>query len=276
MGARAASFADALVADAYDANTIYSNPAALAYLERSSAILNHSQERLINQMAENIVVPITARNAEALVIGLTLGHVGYLDLGTTSDFKVIQYGYDLAYAREISPTVSLGASINVRYARSSSSNTWGTSSSLGIFYVPSQQVSYGAVVGGLGSGILYNSDRVTTTLSSENLPRTLQVGLEMRFPEGPKPRLVTIALSNEKLFGTDGIRYKGGVELHLLKYLALRGGYFVEPGLQAPRFGVGFHSDRFQADVGGSTSKLTDRAFFFSFSLVFSGQSATQ
>ncbi|MBI1806201.1 MAG: hypothetical protein HYR76_04010 [Ignavibacteria bacterium] len=264
VGARAAGFAEAYVTDAYDANSMYWNPAALVYLQRSSIVMNHSQERIINTMNENIAVPFQIRRGEAVAIGLTVNHVGYIESSPNFDFHVIQYGYDIVYSREVVPTVSVGAGLGVRYAKSTTASLWGVSSSMGVFYSPSQEISYGAVLSGIGSGILYASDRTTTSLSSENLPRSLQAGATLRFPPTFSQTFFTISVANEKVFGQDGIRYKGGMELFLFKVLALRGGYIVEPGLGSARFGFGIRTERFQLDYAISPSKQTDRAYHVS------------
>lgn len=275
-GARAFSFAGAYVADAFDASSMYSNPAAIAYLEKRSLLLNHFQEQVLNSTAESIILPFSLHQTEVLSIGLDVQQAGYFGFAPASDFKMIQYGYDIAYGREIIPYLSLGAAIGVRYATSSSSNVWGASSSFGVFYSPSQQISYGVVMNGVGSGILYSFDGASTLIHSENLPKRLQVGIEMRFPEQPEKTYFTIALGNEKIFGTNGLRYQGGIEICPLRYLAVRGGYLVESDLQAPRFGLGLQTDRFRLDYSISPSKVTGRAFIVSCSFSLSRQSGNQ
>jgi hypothetical protein len=270
VGARAAGLADAFVTDTYDVTAMYWNPASLAFLQKSSVVLNHYQESVIHGMNENISFPLQLRKGETVAFGFVVNHVGYLGANKSLEFRAIQYGYDIAYAKEIIPTFSLGGALNVRYALSSASNILGVTSSVGIFYSPSQEISYGAVLSGLGSGISYVSDRTTTSLSSENLPRSLQAGASMRFPATSNATIFTLSVVNEKVFGQDGIRYKGGVEVYLLKIFALRGGYIFESNLGgSARFGLGVRSDRFQLDYSISPNKSTDLAYQLSLAIVY-------
>jgi hypothetical protein len=262
VGARAAGFADAYVADAHDASIMYWNPAALAYLENTSVLLDHQQEQQIHGMNENLSVPFQLRRGEAVALGFTVNHVGYIG-NLATDFKAIQYGYDIAYAREIIPTLSVGGGIVVRYAKSSGSNVWGVSSTAGVFYSPSQEISYGIALSGIGSEVFYAFDRTTsiTSVGTENMPRRLQAGASLRFPPEFSQTVFILSIANEKIFGESGIRYEGGMELLVWKILALRGGYVVDPGFGSARFGFGIHTAKFEVDCSSSPSKFTDQSF---------------
>lgn len=261
-GARAVSFAEAYVADQTDVNMVYWNPAALAWLERSTLVINHSQQRTINALHENIVMPVRTRKGEAFAIGLTVDHVGYVGSGRYGIFRVMQYGYDFAYATEVVPSLSVGANVSVGYAHTNVSNLWLVSSRLGVFYTPSAEVSYGVAFGGIGSSFVYESDRTVTTLSKENLPRTIQAGITMHFPPDLDKTRLTVSLANEKVFGRDGMTYKGGVEVVMFKFLALRGGYILEPQFGSARFGAGVRVTSFQLDYAISPSWNTTQLYY--------------
>ncbi len=115
-GARALGFADAYVADIHDVNSMYWNPAALVYLENSSIVLNHTLDRVSNIMNENAAAPVWMRRGEVVAAGFSVNHVGMLGKSATGDFKATQYSFDVAYAREILPTFSAGASAYLRTA----------------------------------------------------------------------------------------------------------------------------------------------------------------
>ncbi len=261
-GARAVSLAGAYFADPSDASTVYWNPAALAYVERSTIMISHSQERNINGSNENIVVPFKIRNGESFAIGLTANHTGYIGPTDNAIFQAVQYGYDFAYATEVAPAFSVGANMSVGYAHANVSNLWLVSSRLGIFYTPSAKVSYGVAFSGIGSSFVYESDRTVTTLSKENLPRSIQAGLTMHFPPHLDKTRLTVSLANEKVFGRDGMAYKAGVELVMFKFLALRGGYILEPQLGSARFGAGVRTIRFQLDYAISPDRNTTQLYY--------------
>jgi len=268
IGARASGLAESYVADAHDVNSMYWNPASIAYLENISVIVNHFQEQVINGMNENVTFPLRIQDNENMAFGLTLNHVGYIGRSKGDDFKGVQYGYDMAYGREILPTFSMGIGIDVRYARSTSSHLWGISTSIGAFYLPYPEVSYGMVYSGMGSGILYTFDHGMTTFTSENLPQILGAGVELRFPASVNKRFLTISVVNEKVFGEEGLQYKGGVELILYRFFALRCGYVRNLDEEGARYGAGIRAGRLQVDYSISPSKLTDRSSHISIQVV--------
>ena len=266
-GARAAGFADAFVSDAHDVSSMYWNPGALAYLKQSSVILNYSQEQVIRGMEEDITFPFRVSEGEALTGGISVNNVGYFGTRSETAFRAVQYTATVAYAREILPSFSVGASAALQYGKTDVSKLWSRSSSIGILYVPDDQLSYGASFSGIGSGMLYTSDRSTTTLTTQNLPRILSAGASVRFPGGPDRPVFILSASNQKLFGESGIRYNGGIEIWPFKVLALRGGYLVYPHLSAARFGMGLHLAAIELDSSISPSKLTDQAVHFSLAI---------
>lgn len=268
IGARAASLADALVADPYDANTMYSNPAALVHLTKSSLVLNHNQERYFDGMTENVGLPVRTGFSEAMVFGLSVSHIGYLKKVSTTSIRPFQIGYDFAYAKEIMPTFSVGARIGVHYGQAGNSNLLGASTSLGICYSPSPEITYGAAYNGIGTGIHYNISGGTTAIRSENLPHSLQAGVAMRYPAIPNQNIVTVAISNEKIFGQTGIQYSGGVEIYPIQFLAIRGGYTVKNLEKSGRIGLGVRSGYGNFDISVSPSRSTDRSIFITGSFI--------
>jgi hypothetical protein len=73
------------------------------------------------------------------------------------------------------------------------------------------------------------------------LPRRLRVGVAMRYPSPVSLRrpVLTVAAANEKILQTDGLVYRGGIEVVPVDFLALRLGYAVGNALHAPACGVG-------------------------------------
>ncbi len=269
LNARSASLADAGISDPYDVNIMYLNPGALTNLSSSSIILNHSQEKSINGKTESVAMPIRIGPNDVLAIGLMANHTGYTEENVTPEFKIIQYGYNIAYSRQIVPSVSVGTEIGVRYARSQTSSVWSVRSSLGFFYSPSQEISYGVTYNGIGNGVGYTFDGVSTLLYSTSPPRSLQAGLSMHFPSDFQERVLTCVISNEKVFGQSGIIYKGGIEYFIFRFFALRAGYKVAETNKIGIFGCGIKTEPIKIDFSVSPAKSSAQAMFISLSLKF-------
>ncbi|HUL44378.1 MAG TPA: hypothetical protein VLY03_08480 [Bacteroidota bacterium] len=273
VGARETGIGGASTADAYDVTTMYWNPASIAYLQRQSVVMSHLLDQSINTMNENIAFPLMFGKNEGVGIGVSVNHVGQIGNTTNADFHVIQYGYDIAYSREILPALSAGIGVAVRYASSDSARLWGVSSSYGIYYNPSPEISYGMTLGGIGSGILYISNRVKTDLSSQNLPRVLQAAVTMRYPSAPDQTFLTISVANQKTFGETGILYNGGLEAYIFHNLILRTGYLYQLNtIGVPTYGVGIRIGKFQLDYGIVPSKLDNRSYQFSMGIALWNQ----
>ena len=265
VGARETGIGGASTADAYDVTSMYWNPASLAYLQNKSVVMSHQLDQTINTMNENIAFPLLFGKNENVGIGLSVNHVGQVGNTAASDFHVIQYGYDIGYSREILPSLSAGVGVAVRYASSDSARLWGVSSSYGLFYDPSPEISYGIMLGGVGSGILYISNRVKTDLSSQNLPRVLQAAVTMRYPSAPSQTFLTLSVANQKTFGETGILYNGGLEAYIFHNLILRAGYIYQQNvIGVPTYGAGVRIGKFQLDYGIVPSKLDNRSYQFS------------
>lgn len=269
LNARSASLADAGISDPYDVNIMYLNPGALTNLSSTSIILNHSQEKSINGKTDGVAMPIRLGLNDVMAIGLVVNHTGYTKENLKPEFKIIQYGYNIAYSRQIVPSVSLGTEIGVRYTHSQTSSVWSVRSSLGFFYSPSQEISYGISYNGIGNGVGYTFDGVSTLLYSTSPPRSLQAGLSMHFPSDFQERVLTCVISNEKVFGQSGIIYKGGIEYFLFRFFALRAGYTVAETNKNGTFGCGIKTEPIKIDFSISPSKSSTQAMFISFSLKF-------
>jgi hypothetical protein len=271
IGARAAALSDAYTAETYDVSSMYWNPAALAFLQKSSIVASHFQEPEHNAMNENVAVPLLAES-NALALSATVAHAGYGKRSLpANEFRFVQYGFDIACATEIIPSLSFGASIGMRYGVSGASHLKVAFSSFGVMYSPSPEISYGLAYNGIGSRINYTYDGFSTRLNQENLPRNLQIAARMRFPSSLRQTFLTIMAANEKNFGEPGLRYKGGVELYPVDFLALRTGYQVDPSKSAATYGIGVNLDRVQLDYAISPSRAYEQFQQLSVSITFGG-----
>lgn len=263
VGARALSFAGSVTGDNPDVTVMYVNPAALSFLDNSAIVATHAFARSANVMEENIGLPLFLRHGEVVGIALSVNHVGSLNKSENNNFKVVQYGYDVSYARRIVSKLSLGGTLNVRYAKSSGAKLWGLSSSFGAFYFPTPDVSYGLSITGIGSGIKYIYDGSNTLLNSENIPGSIHAGATMRFPSHvSRERLFTLSLAAEKTLEGSGIRYFGGFELIPVTFLALRVGYLgATDGTEYASYGVGFKIAGWKLDLGATPGKRSGELF---------------
>lgn len=270
IGARATALADAYIAETYDVSCMYWNPAALVFLEKSFIVMNHFQEWEHDAMIESIAIPLL-KSSNALAISASVAHLGYIkDSPQGAEFRFIQYGFDIAYARVIVPQLSLGASISMRYGQTKTSHLEVASSSFGLIYSPSPGLSYGVAYNGAGWRIRYSFDGTSTNLHRENQLRNLQIGATMRFPHSPlNPSVFTLTAASEKNLEEHGLGYKGGLEICPIRFLALRIGYQVEPSRAAAKYGAGLRLEWLQLDYAISPSREYDRFHQLSISIAF-------
>ena len=255
IGARAAALGDAYIAEAYDASTIYWNPAGLPFVYYTQVAASFASEKLPTHdyiTTENVAVPLPHIGNWSFGLGGTLHQIESID--ANSPLKGLSYsqvGFDIGVARLIIPAFAVGGSIRTRYAKNNYSSLWAVSGSIGIFYAPSPGVTYGFIYQGMGSGITYPYYQTTDVFDLErgNLPRTFQAGLSMRYPENPtEQQILTICFTNQKVIGVGGLEYKMGVEAFLLPFLVVRGGYWTGPTSAAAKIGGGIHLGQFQID----------------------------
>ncbi len=263
VGARGIGLAGAITGDNPDVSVMYGNPAALSFLENTAIVLTHTLEKSTDVMDENVAAPIFLKRDEVVGIALSVNHVGHLSTSSNNGFKVIQYGYDVGYAKRLTPDLSLGGALHVRYARSSGSKLWGLSSTFGVFYHPTADISYGAALTGIGSGIKYIFDGSNTLLNSENISNNFLAGAAFRFPtNSTADRLFTISLAARKNFDVQDIYYFGGVEIIPVPAIALRVGYLGAANtVEYASFGIGIRIDKWKLDVGATPSKASNQIY---------------
>ena len=263
--ARAAALADAVIADPADICSMYWNPSSIAFLQDRSVVLNYSLERIRgrdNIMNENVAVSLLNHKDIAVGLGATYSHVGHLENGSPlSGYSFNQGSLDVAMAMALSRFFSVGIVSTVRYGQVRSQSSAAVSAALGIMYYPSSRISYALSYQGVGDGIDYSFDstEAQTALMTRTLSQSLQIGIASRFNVvGGRPAVVLTAAS-QKMFGTKGFIYKGGVEAWVLKFLALRVGYWVGTETVAARYGGGIRLGQWQVDYGISTTALEPR-----------------
>ena len=270
IGARAAALSDAYTADTYDVTSMYWNPAALCFLQKAFVVTNHFQEREQTVMSDNIAIPLL-RGTNALAIGASVAHLGYIkDSPQGAQFRFIEYGFGIVYARAVSRSLSLGVRVETNYGQTESAHLEVASSSFGLVYSPLPWISYGIAYNGVGWKIRYSFDTTSTNPHRENPQRSLQIGVTMRYPQSLlRPSVLTLTAANERDFRENALRYKGGIEVCPVRFLALRIGYQYGPSKAAASYGVGLRSEWFQLDYAISPSRAGNRFQQASLSIAF-------
>ncbi len=250
IGARNTSLANSNISESSDVSVMYENPAAIAYLKDNSLFIDHTQMEGSPGMRENLAVPVVLTTPLTVALGLDAYHFGFLGGAIPADQRILEYGYDIAAAVEVTPTLSIGGSSALRHAFSGNgSQAWGSYFSLGADYVPTPDLSYSIVWGGLGRDVALYPEAGETGMTAAGAPTStyLEVGATMTYPSSAslRPPLFVFSLASEKILRISGHYYKGGLELRPLKFLELRVGYMAGPGVTSTRFGLGIVENLF-------------------------------
>jgi hypothetical protein len=278
VSARAAALADAIVSDASDVASMYWNPSLLSFLHERSVVATFSLERIRsrdNIMNENVAVPLIHEGGWGLGVGVTYSHIGHIEAGSPLfGYKFSQAGIDLSVARTIAAPLSLGIGITTRYGWSGSRNASVVSSVIGVCYQPAPEITYGVSYQGIGSGIEYNFDPMTaqTTPDRETLSQSLQLGVTMKLKALEDRPVLLATVTNQKIFGSRGIIYKGGLEVWPVQFLACRIGYWVGQETVAARFGGALRIGMWQVDYAASTTELEPQFHQLALSYCFSAR----
>lgn len=267
--ARSMAMANATIADPLSNNGVYSNPGLLTFRSGSPDLSIHSTYYFRNNIfVENLASSIISRKNDKLFIGTTLIHNG----SRTTAYRIknrgltfTQFNIDLAYARKLTQSFSIGLNVNTNYGTTDSDNSITVNSSLGILYVPTSMISYGLVFKGtgyqndwLGSALSYYRSGAydITYLRTTKKPQRLELGITLRFPALQKNPDFALSFSNEKLFGKSGLVYRSGLEVFLSEHLQIRGGYFHSPFSKGARMGIRIVGDLAQLDYAYSHNNL--------------------
>jgi hypothetical protein len=276
VGARAGALADALTSDNSDVSAMYWNPAIISFLHEISIVGNYSLEILGNRdniMTENVVFPVFSMDWGGVAIGFTNSHVGHIEQGsplTGYNFSLV--GLDVGGSVVLSDPLSVGVLVSTRYARTNNNGLVVLSSTFGVCYQPAPELTYGLSFQGVGDGAEFVLDPLTLETMPERfrLSKALQLGITARVGAFSERPVIIANAGTQKLFGRDGIVYKGGIEIWPVPFWPLRIGYWVGSETVAARYGTGLRFGRYQLDYGISTTRLEPRFHQFSLSYTLS------
>lgn len=259
VGARTAALGDGYVSTASDAGDVFGNPATLAFLPGSSAFASHSMQRKDRMMSENGALAFTWDSGKAVGIGFSIAHTGYVRDSPRAPLRVLQYFSGVGYAQKITTWLSAGGVLGVRHAESSGYHLTEFTPSVGLFYYPLPGISYGVVYSHQGSFLQYTYNDSSSVWKSESSRHSLQAGASLRLRLWRREPTMTLALTNEKIFGTTGLIYKGGVEVQPIQTFAFRIAYFVAPNQTYAKFGFGINLMPLRIDYAIAPSQVSDR-----------------
>lgn len=274
---RTMSLGEANLADGYDYSEMSLNPALLLFTQHQPDLyLTSFQSWNTNLGVQYLGAPVVTADRYAAAAGFLFHHKGVGSLNYLGKARHPLPDYDFyqfsaGYAIRLGKSVGLGSTSYLSLSNHSGKQYWNYSADFGLAYKPTKSIGYGIAFRGLGTGTRYRiGPGGEYILSNRLLPQSLEIGGTMDFPNQMDNKLLSLSLSNEKVFGRDGVWYRGGLEILPVPYLTVRGGYIYSQHHHGPRFGTGIKTSSFRIDYGVSYNKaLDDRAHQLSVSVKF-------
>lgn len=264
IDARVAAMADAGVSEAYNAASMYWNPGTLPFLRSGSVVVSNAIETVGSSHLSTMQACAAVQLGKEWAIGLG----GFYHWPADADpslpemdrsFRLV--GIDATVARKFGRFLGAGALIRLRRASTDSDERQAAYGTLGFFYSPLDNITYGLTYDAFGTNIRHPFD-VTgdqSSLETYDYKGGLSAGLSISFPLNRKPKSVTVTLAVQKVFQTEHPAYKGALEWLPVKFIALRIGYWATKDTRAAKFGVGFQTNVVELAAGASLNKREPR-----------------
>ncbi|MBN2620050.1 PorV/PorQ family protein [candidate division WOR-3 bacterium] len=284
-GAKPTALSGAFTAIAEDPTACYYNQAGLAFVDRTTATLQHANwlpglhPGMYYEFA-GVAKPIKMGTIGFNVIYLTTGETEVRDEQGTyiGEYTTFDIAVGLNYGFALKPNLGLGIGWKFIYSFLVPDWVWTRMPGLGIeqggtgityafdvgvLYKPWNFLSLGAGLQNIGPNISY-----TESASSDPLPYTFRAGFKL---EPVSSRIIRVALTADVtkiLVGMfadednsffENVKYELeeawkaiGLEVDYYNFIKLRGGYFIdtEGKRQGLTFGGGIHAAGFSLDVG--------------------------
>ncbi|TLX77684.1 type IX secretion system protein PorQ [Labilibacter sediminis] len=167
-----------------DLNLAYHNPSLLNDTMSNSLVLNY-----VPYMADiNYGYVAYAHHFENVgTFSLGVHNINYGDFSRTNDIgeymgiaSAAEYAFNLTYARQLSPRISMGMSIKPIYSKLDVYTSFGLATDFGFHYNKSESLfSLGIVLKNMGSQISSYHD------TQEKLPADLQIGITKKLAHAP-------------------------------------------------------------------------------------------
>jgi hypothetical protein len=222
-----------------DINSIYFNPASIAFSYRPTLMFFHGQ--LYEEMAvENFTAIYPGLNQFTLSFGLSYLHLPAIDkydIDPSSgeaiplgDFQIYDFVPQLGVGYRFTSDFSLGLQIKYLQERIDDITATGFAFDFGALYqIPIDFLTIGGSIQNLGPKITYDQ-------AKENLPLTYRLGLAYQL----SAYMITFAFDGVKTTGEEW-RFYPGLEVEVMNSLALRAGYQFQNDIGAGyNVGLGF------------------------------------
>ncbi|MBI4365124.1 MAG: PorV/PorQ family protein [Candidatus Latescibacteria bacterium] len=284
-GARADGMGRAYVALADDANAVWWNPGALAFVNGRDAAFMYT--KLVPDLADDVFFSYMsyAQHVEGWGgIGASLGYLSYgksiatdvdgIELGTFTSYEIAP---TIAYGTEIMKDFGFGVALKVvrvslapadlTQDRAEGSGTTFAADIGGLYKLPAWKASVGMAIQNLGPNIAYiDQDQ------SDPLGRNVKFGVAVAPIQSELYRVLVVADVNKLLLKDGPWIENGGAELEFNKLLALRVGYINDPRgtIQDLTYGLGLSYRGIRLDYASvPQSEFLDRVNRFSASYHF-------
>lgn len=254
-GARATAMGEATLADAHDMSIAFSNPAGLMFLQEVSLLMDHQRQAKSLVKAGTIGILVNEGEGGRLAMAASLEYNRSPFNTPENEIPARRLGFDAAQAVWITSSVGLGISASFLYGNTKEFQHWQFNSVIGLQYSPAPEISYAVTLQGIGTSVVSNLKE--RSMAYKPIPKTLSMGLAMRYPSSYEHQILTLALVNSKQFGLPGLTYRAGIEVRPVPYLALRTGYGTGPLASGLSFGSGIDFGTLELDAGISNTQPT-------------------
>jgi hypothetical protein len=208
-------------------SAVLTNPAGMVFSLKPGVAIDYTRPYHLKSLSQRVAMGVLPTN---------LGHFSIL-FGQAGYSASLINRYAFTFSRSFGRTIAAGLQLNALSHRLHQSGTyWGFYSNLGLSYFPNERVLFGFWVQNPEQAIMHYPDQ------AESLP--------VRFALGFSWQPVTtfkwlLEMEKEQTFYP---RYKGGLELTVLKDLKLRGGVQSQPVELS--LGIGYRWRMVTIDVG--------------------------
>ncbi len=254
--ARTYAMAGATLADYHDVTEMSLNPAILVENDNAHSIVFSGQQEWSSSIAHGTIgVPIFNSQRHAIAAGINyhsdnIEDLNYLTAAAPEQrLSLHRFQFSTGYSMALTSKLSLGFRGNLIHSWNKFQKVWSGNIDTGLLYTPTNSISYAVALRNVGSDVRYQIDfDGTTILRDRPSKKRLDLGATMQFPDNSDRSFFSLSLANTKVFGEDGLIYKGGIEVKPISSLALRTGYLRTPDRNGPRFGIGLITDLIRID----------------------------
>lgn len=246
-GARSNAMGNAILSDAGDASMMFLNPATLTLLQSPVLFVDHRAQRGHRRMEQTAGFMVATGEQSRFAMAVTAGHRGSIQT-EVDKIPARRFSVDIAQSLILAQSFSAGVLAGAGILTSDGAQLLSIRGIVGLHYSPSPEISYALTFRGfefrsvMRNSAVWDQEPGTT-------PGILGLGMSMRFPSSYNLQDFTLALANEKQFGSPGLTYRAGIEYFVVRSIALRAGAVTGPFEQGARLGVGIRGGAMLIDI---------------------------